>query len=336
VLPAISQAGDVAGFASSGYVDFSFQHDNRDGIFDPIAVRGNIGGDDSFSLNQVALKLAKTPSSGFGAVVGVLMGDAAGGFTPSTAAGEIALTERYAQYASGGFTAIGGKFFTLCGYEVFASPGNAFATRSLLFNYQPLSHTGVRGTYKFSDAVSVSGAVVNEAITSGATKDVNDQKSVEVNATLVPMDGLTLAATVHQGTEGSATPVKSNFLDLVASYAIKNFSVGLNADIAKGIAGPGADEKDDKYTGIAVYAGVQPTDAVKVSIRAESLQMEDNTTGAKTKLKEFTLVGGYAASKDFDFLAEARQDKVDGSTAFGVAPGEDNGTTFTLKGIYKF
>src|SRR5687767_4875062 len=99
-LPVVSQAGDVAGFTTGGYVDFSGQVNDWD---DNTASLGftNIGNDGDLSLNQVAFKLSKTPSTGFGAVIGVVGGDAAGAIPGNAGGGDLRLSEGYVQYANG-------------------------------------------------------------------------------------------------------------------------------------------------------------------------------------------------------------------------------------------
>ena len=50
------------------------------------------------------------------------------------------MLQAYAQYATGNWTIIGGKFVTLAGAEVIAPTGNTNFSRSLLFAYEPSVH----------------------------------------------------------------------------------------------------------------------------------------------------------------------------------------------------
>lgn len=332
-LPAVSQAGEVAGFTTSGYVDVSTQVNDWDDT--PVPGTGglqgftNVGDDGDISLNQVALKLTKTPTSGFGAVIGVVGGDSSA-IIPG-GGGEFALTEGYVQYTNGMFTVIGGKFFTLAGYEVFASTGNAQATRGLLFNFaQPLSLTGVRGTAKLGDVISVSLGAVNE-IDGDTTEPGEDQKAIEGQLALTA-GAFTAALTHYKTSENQANleGLPTALTDLVVAFTAGGLNLGLNYDLATF-----DDGIDSETSGFAVYAGYAFTDAFKLSGRFETLTFEDNVS-ADVDQTSLTVTGGFACSKEFDLLAEARMDSVDSTPDFTGFDGDDSGNTFVLKGIYKF
>lgn len=329
-LPALSQAGEIAGFTTSGYVDASYQTNDFHGGNSGAVSIGNIGGHDDFSLNQVAVTLAKQPASGFGAVINAVMGDQVsnfGGVQSNGGGGELALAQGYAQYADGGLTIMGGKFFTLAGYEVFASTGNNQATRGLLFGIQPFTLTGVRASYKIGDLFTLTGGVVNER--DGSTTDANDPKAVEFQIAMAPA-GMNIALT-HYATSESALTVLNNFTDIVLSTTMGSFSMGLNVDIASG-----DDAADTKQTGMAAYGSVAVSDTFKLSLRFETLTNE--ASNVETKQSEITVTGGFALAKDFDLLAEVRQDKFDDAEPFVDGDGntDDAGMTVALKGIYKF
>lgn len=335
VLPAVSHAAtptltDVlgaSGIDASGYVDASFAYSNR--TTTPGAFTGTV---DSFTLNQVALTLAKLPTEGFGGVVNVIGGQDASKLNNFGGGSDFNLNQAYVQYASGAFTAIGGKFTTLAGSEVINSTQNSNATRSLLFNLQPLTLTGVRGAYKFSDMVTVYGGLVNAA--GGATQDNNKQKTVEASVALTPVSGLTVALTDYYGNEG-ASGDKTNLLDLVASYAIGDLSLGLNADYSKNDVA--ATSITTKNTGTALYANYQVTKEFRASVRGEYVKTQ--TTGAAdTTAKEVTLTGAYAVAKNFDVLGELRYDKNSAAGAFVDSSGaaKDSQTALIAKALYKF
>ena len=69
---------------------------------------------------------------------------------------DVDLTQAYAQFQSGAFTVIAGKFETLAGAEVIESPNNLNFSRSILFGYAvPFTHTGARITWALSPTVTL-------------------------------------------------------------------------------------------------------------------------------------------------------------------------------------
>lgn len=344
-LPAIGHAGDIAGFTTSGYVDFSVQmNDWDDSPAAPIPALApgplgftNIGTDGDFSLNQVALNFANTPDSGFGAVIGVVLGDSALAIAPNNSVtanavgfplAEIALTEAYVQYVHGAFTVTGGKFFTLAGLEVFNSTANAQATRGLLFNLQPLSLTGMRVSYKLGDQFTVTAGMVNE-VAGDTSEPGEDQKALELHLAYAPAENISLALTHYKTSEEQALAEgnPTGLTDLVASFGLGSVNLALNVDLVDF-----GDANNTKTTGIALYAGYAFSPMFTLSGRYETVTTSADAT-PDADSSSITLTGGFALAKNFDLLAEVRSDKIDGSTAFD---GEDSGNTVAVKGIYKF
>ncbi|GIX03663.1 MAG: hypothetical protein KatS3mg113_0669 [Planctomycetaceae bacterium] len=70
---------------------------------------------------------------------------------------EWALPQLYGEVAVGKLSVKAGLFYTLVGYEVLPNTGQFFLSRQLTFyNSEPFKHTGVLGTYAFSDNFSAS------------------------------------------------------------------------------------------------------------------------------------------------------------------------------------
>lgn len=69
-----------------------------------------------------------------------------------------ALPQLYGQVAYGDLSVKIGHFFTIIGYEVVQAPGNFFTSIAYTFNYgEPFTHTGVLGTYKPNDDLTLYG-----------------------------------------------------------------------------------------------------------------------------------------------------------------------------------
>src|SRR6266850_2501010 len=176
-IPTLSQIFDASGVSLSGYIDTAYSHANKEVEAAPSG-RVFDAQNNSFVLHQVGLTIAKQPKEGFGGLVNVTAGkdaeiiNAADGTSTST----FNLTQAFAQYATGGLTVIAGKFLTLQGTEVIASPSDVNFSRSLLFFGEPVTHTGLRGTYVFNDKVSVIAGVNNGIVNSA--KDTNKGKTL--------------------------------------------------------------------------------------------------------------------------------------------------------------
>lgn len=69
-----------------------------------------------------------------------------------------ALPQLYAEIARGDLSIKAGHFYTLAGYESVMAPNNFFYSHAFtMYNSEPFTHTGVLGTYKVSDDLTVYG-----------------------------------------------------------------------------------------------------------------------------------------------------------------------------------
>ncbi|MGE3780410.1 MAG: porin, partial [Pirellulaceae bacterium] len=74
----------------------------------------------------------------------------------------LALPQAYAEAAYGDLSVKVGHFYTIIGYQVVPANGNFFITQPYTFQYgEPFTHTGALATWKYSDEVTLYGAVVN-------------------------------------------------------------------------------------------------------------------------------------------------------------------------------
>jgi hypothetical protein len=341
--PSLASVLEASGITATGYVAASYDH------------LSTIGGSSSlhqfdtnhntFELNQAALTLGFQPKEGFGAVVSVMGGqDASVLNTAEGNSGFFNVTQGYVQYASGGFTVIGGKFLTLAGAEVIAANGNTNISRSLLFtNLEPLTHTGIRGTYAPSEMVSFSLGLNNGW---NVTSDSNTQKTVEANVTVTPIAALSIGLTGYFGHEdapGVTAPGNRTLIDLVATWkATDALTFILNYDnlSVKDFPVTGTTAKSD---GIALYGNWAINDMWRLSLRLEQTSDDGSgglITGVKdAKVKEATITVGFDPTKNTEIAFEIRQDKSDHNlfTSFGSPTADsDNQTEFVLQAFYKF
>jgi hypothetical protein len=298
----------------------------------------------SFGLHQFGLTVAKQPKEGFGGLVNLTVGKDAQvlhsfpEFTSTTSGSMFDVTQGFMQYATGPLTVIAGKFVTLHGTEVIASPGNTNFSRSILFGAVPFTHTGVRATWALSDTVSLIAGVNNgwDQLT-----DANKGKTLELGATLNPIKPLNIAVSGYAGKEPTTatTDGMRTSINAVVSYTIIDpLSVGVELlSVSQDNVG-GAGTKQ-KYSGEALYVTYMFMPKLRGVLRGESFNDKDgfHFTTPDTKYREVTATVSYLASDSFEARVEARQDKAT-NAVFTDSTGATSKslTTFALQGLYKF
>ena len=350
--PTLSSILDASGVSITGDIDISysklsgtglFTSNANDRVFDYVP--------NSFTMQAIDVAVSKLPAEGYGGSVEVTMGKDASTIAsngtqttapsaaPQSQMQTFDVTQAFGQYATGNWTTILGKFNTLAGAEVIKASGNTNFSRSILFGYAiPFTHTGVRTTYKVSDAVSLTGGVNNGW---DSTVDTNAQKTIELGAAFNPTKSFALLASYYSGVESYTTtpaPGARDLLDLVATFTVSDsLNFVLNYDNGSQDNAVTAGSKA-KWDGLAAYANYQINDPWRVSFRLESFKDTDGfRTGVIQTWKEGTLTVGYAASKSMELRGEIRKDTSDvASFAFsdGIARKAQN--SMALEAVYKF
>lgn len=357
-VPSLSDVLGASNISVTGYIDAGFTSVNSTGLFvNSTATRvfdapnaSTSHNFSSFNLNQAALSVALQPKEGFGGLVNLTAGqDAQVIASYGAGAGkqrDFDLTQAYVSYVTGPLTIIGGKFVTLAGAEVIASPSNANYSRSILFGYAiPFTHTGLRATYALSDTLSLIAGVNNGW---DQVSDANTDKTVELGIIATPIKMLSLAGSIYSGKEPTTAPFPDglngtrNLYDFVATInATDQLSFVLNYDYAtqeNATLLPSGATGKAKWDGLAAYANYQISDQWRVSLRGEYFNDKDGyRTGIAQKWKEGTFTVAYIPTKHVELRAELRKDKSDKSsflTASGT--GKDSQTSGGLEAIYKF
>lgn len=372
--PTLSSVLDASGITATGYVDFGYTNLNATGAF---ANTGGVGPSrvfdapnpsagknfDSFNLNQASITVSKQPKEGFGGVINLTAGQDANvissygagnkGGAPYANSHDFDVTQAYASYAGGPVTVIAGKFTTLAGAEVIASPSDTNYSRSILFGYAiPFTHTGARLTYAATDTVSLIAGVNNGW---DQVSDTNTDKTVELGFTAAPNKMFSLAGAYYGGKElagGFLAPQSSNgnrsLVDLVATLNatdqltfILNYDNGTQ-DNASAYDADGASSA--KWDGLAAYVNYQFNDKWRASLRSEFMNDKDGyrlpvATGATTgqRWAETTLTLAYIPAPSFEIRGEVRGDSSN-QAVFQNSDGtaKSNQTSFGLEALYKF
>ena len=376
--PAEAAPMSIWGFDVTGYVDVGYTHLSGRGAFNatPAAPGATIGGPNrvfdfyrnSLSLHQAAFTVARQPKEGFGGLLNVTLGKdadviAAYKTNPSNGTGcNLAtglsatgtckkdrwdITQAFAQFATGPFTIIGGKYVTLAGAEVINSTANTNYSRSILFGYAiPFSHTGARVSYAATDTLTLMGGV-NQGWDD--IKDTNSSKTGELGVLYSPTKTLTLGAQGYAGKERVGGLINTgvegtrNLIDLVATFnATDKLTFILNYDYATQhntatVTPTGAGKS--KWSGWAGYSNYQINEQWRVSLRGEYFDDRDGyRTGLVQKWKEVTLTLGYSPIKNLDLRAEIRGDRsnVPAFVDSNSITASKSQNSFGVQAIYKF
>jgi hypothetical protein len=320
-VPSVSDILDGSGITLTGYVDGSFAYERDD------TVKQNYS---TFALQQASFTLAKQPTAGFGALVQVIAGEnpyaatGIGSIPPGQGATTTGfyLLQAFAQYVTGPLTLQVGKFNTLAGAEVAQVTSNTNTTRSILFAFEPVTHTGVRATYAASDQVSFIVGVNNGWTNSQDTADASD-KTVEAGVSFTPSKALAWTLQGYYGRDTNNFGVKGNvgLLDTVLTWNATS-ALSLVGSVDYGTAQSTSTTSSASWWGVAGYVNYAINDTWRASLRAEYFDDQDGyltrnfdpvtlTGGADQKLKEVTLTFGYDPTKNIEFRVEGRYDDPD-------------------------
>ena len=353
--PAPEPIFSIGGFDLTGHLDVGYSRlkgygkfvsGANDRVFDFDRNRG--------SFHALGLQLARQPENGFGGVVDVTIGKDADTIAaygtidknrgPANGVNKrFDITQAYVHFGAAPFTVIAGKFVTNSGAEVIKSAGDTNYSRSILFGYAiPFTHTGLRATYKVSDALTVLGGI-NQGW--DAVQDTNSDKTLELGGTLTLSKELALTGSVYSGKERVTNYPKSdangtrNLIDLVVTFNVNDqLTLIGNYDYGTQERGSPSGGKA-KWTGIAGYANYQFNDQWKMSLRGEYFDDKDGyRTGIAQTWKEATLTLAYLPTKALEIRAEVRADRSD-KQAFlksdGVTPTSSE-RSLGVEVLYKF
>jgi hypothetical protein len=299
----------------SGYVDTSFEWQLKPdkestgvsgsgpwGSFIPF--RGE-NKRDGFNLNVVKLTFEKPLDEGewaSGYRVDLLAGPDAVGFNTSVlssssspANSDFGIKQAYVALRTPVGNGIDwklGVFDTIIGYESFESGNNPNFTRSFAWSVEPTQHTGILGTYKFNDMVSVSAGIANthSAGINNRNTDNTDSNGnfdsfwrktwmASVAVTLPESAGAMQGSTFYAGivdgwsgvlgsddTGGLSSEDQFNFyLGATLATPVTNLKVGLAFDYVDNFLG--LDGQDLWIVG--GYASFQATEKLSIHGRAE-------------------------------------------------------------------
>ena len=290
----------------------------------------------SFLLDLAQIVFAKDPAAGpIGFKVKLSAGETAkyihsAGLTSSAGNDPFDLTEAYVSYMAPvgkGLRFDFGKFATFIGAEVIEAIDNPNYSRSFLFNYAtPLTHTGLKASYTFSDVWNASIHIVNGWDNS---TDNNRGKSIGASVGYTPEESFSLLVNgmtgpeqdeqgIHAPTVGSSSSNLRTILDLVATIKpVKPLSIILNYDDGReenvpGTLLPSGISSDATWNGLEGIVKYDYNDKYSLALRGEYFDDKDGfRTGTVQKLKEVTVTPGIRLSGGVILRPEYRHDSSD-------------------------
>lgn len=300
-LASFFEETDFYGFVAASY-QINTANESNDGIFgqneSAFGPAGIFTRPDSntFAIDQVWLGLDRAPTAerrgGFH--VDLLWGNAAEQFNGRCRSGcadgrfdggdSPELYTAYASYLApigSGVRLDAGKLATLLGAEVLPTTENFNITRGLVYNLQPITHTGVMASTELDGGLSLALGAVN-AVFSDATFDTDNNKAVtgrvgwagrDVSAGLSGIYGSQLDMPGVTADEAD----KAGLVDLVLTAdPTERISIWLNADWAF-TTGTGFDT--DQY-GVAAAGRLAVTRSTGLALRGELVHTDVQTDPA--------------------------------------------------------
>ena len=259
------------------------------------------------------------------------------------------LTQAYFDVAvpvGNGLRVRAGKFVTPIGFEVINPTANYLYSHSFLFGYAiPFTHTGVLGTYKFSDELTVTGGITRGWDTS--LEDNNDTIDFLGSASLTVSDKTTVTLSLVTGPDqpGNNDDWRT-LVDLIVQHKLSDeLTVALNADYAyEEDSVSSVDGSTAQWFGAAVYASYVVSPMVTVNARGEYFNDDDGArlTGAVggTSVWEATLglaitpLPEHQYGKNLVIRPEVRFDYA--NKGFFDAGTDHSQFTAAIDAIYKF
>jgi putative OmpL-like beta-barrel porin-2 len=346
----------------SGYVDVAAQYVNANGTPGGLPYSTAAAKGDNFSLNVVDIALDKpldaTPFSA-GYHVELWMGAATP--PPPLTTGSIIRQAYLALGTTFGSQEIDwkiGVWDTIIGYEGLTSANNPNYTHSYGFFVEPTTHTGILGSYKVNDDISIQAGVADDSFAAGGySAAINGAAAAPAGGALHyptlmaavaftapdsfgPMKGATLTVGgINTAAPGGAGGVSGGFGDSVyAGVTIPTPISALKFGGAFDYAEAGSSAGGGKVWVAGLYATYQATDKLSFNGRGELADFSGQ--GPSAHFEELTATVQYALWANVLSRVEVRWDHDENGNAFAAntvsAGPERNAILLAAQLIYTF
>lgn len=369
----------------SGYVDTTATWKIESGNANmPGRVYDGTDTQDGFNMNVVSVTLAKpldesewaagytaqllfgpgASKRGTGSLIGGIDRDADG--INDRSAGDVAFNEAVVLLrvpVGNGLDLKVGQFGTYNGYEAYDTYKNPNWSRSYGFYIESSAHTGISGSYKICESLSITAGIGNMAgFNNAVDARYNGSESRKAYLGMVTftapesfgfLKGASASVGYTTGVNGGANvagvPDFSNgwkqdnfYIGLSLPTPVEGLAVGLAYDYTKGSA-----FRDSYAQAFAAYLTFQATEKLKINTRADWAKGSNTTFGytsatdGDNELFSLTVTGDYALWKNVISRLEARwdtaltSDKPFGGTVAGT-PSDKSAVSLTANFIYQF
>jgi hypothetical protein len=289
----------LAATTISGYVDTSAVWNPGTGNANPAPYAFNAGKQDGFNVDAVDVKIAK-PEDESPWAAGYVVELSFGPDASAIDAGAYPIRQAYIELkmpVGNGIDWQLGRWDNLLGYESSDSYKNPNYTRSYGYSFEPTEHTGLLGSYKFSDAINLQAGVADTVNTLGlnARSDpgspvVESKKSLISLLTLTAPDkwgGFKGSALYFgfdygegdSGTPAAASPISSPghdrqelYIGATINTPVTNLTFGASWDWIHHfdvVTSPGTTFDTRYVNAFAAYGSYKVTDKLTLNGRAE-------------------------------------------------------------------
>jgi hypothetical protein len=310
--------GITFGVALEGYYEYNTNRPpDRVNLLRAYDTRANV-----FSIQQAAFVIESVPDRPAGKPLGLRL-DLQFGQATATVQGSPANEPRpefyvnvwqaYGSYVFPGSHAIRldfGKFASSLGFETnYAKDNNQF-TRSLLFNFLPFYHAGVRVAFPVNDRLTLTYELTNGI---QQTEDFNNFKSNHVMAVVVPVRNVTWTVNYYAGQEqpdGGAPDGPNGWFHVFDTYAtwVPTPTMSFGLDVSRTTNQLLSTSPVSTLVGAAVYGRYQALPSSAVALRYEFLNDDGLFAGIAQKLQEITFTFEQEVADGFLVRAELRRD----------------------------
>jgi hypothetical protein len=358
----------------SGYVDTSAQWNPGNGTGNAFYGYGGVGKADGFNLNVVQLSIGKPLDESewaSGYKVDLWFGPDAntlGTLSNTSAAGgnaDLAIKQAYVALRTPVGNGIDwkiGVFDTIIGYESSESPNNPNFTRSYGYSIEPTTHTGLLGTYRFCDEVSLSvgvadtfGPTINGRAFAGNGVTASAAQSYKTYMASVALTapqswgwaaGSTLYAGVidgfSAGSPGNANGKQTSwYAGATVATPVTGLKFGVAFDYLDSGGNDGAAVGNDIWA-VGIYGSYQATEKLSFHARGE-LATRQNGLAGRDNVQMWGLTGTvqYDLWQNVLSRLEVRWDHGDETALFGgsnpaFAGNQRNSILFAANIVYKF
>jgi Putative beta-barrel porin-2, OmpL-like. bbp2 len=241
-----------------------------------------------------------------------------------------------------------GVFDTVVGYESNSDPLNPNYTRSYGYNLENTTFTGVLGTYKISDEVTVQAGVADSNNGINNTATIESQKAYMGDVAFTAPDswGWIKGATAYVGVINADDSVGGTgatwlYTGVTMPTPMAALKVGGSFDYVDLHNTGAGNPAEDNAWNIALYSTYQASDKLSLNFRAEYL---NNAGGAATGVlnvggsndEEFTATAQYSLWANVLSRVEFRWDHHETGGGFGATGGNNNNFLLAANLIYQF